>query len=169
MKKDLTGRGDCIIFKDVGGMIARGHTGKGKPWAMVNHDRPLTNRQQRLLDSLPGIGSRVVVKKSDVSMPDLAAMTLEAGVEFAMFTLGPKRLIMRGDNGHVYIDDDEFKSLSAQGYKWSGHTHPGSNLVASDGDCNVLAYFSKSQKRSVVYNAEGKRNIFLATITKKRR
>jgi hypothetical protein len=149
-----------IIFNVVGSPIERGyHTGKGKPWAMQRHGRPLTNRQQALLDRLPGYDSRAAVGKGDVSMADLAALTAKTGDEFAMFTRGPQRLVVRGDRYHVNINPLDAAKLNAQGYKWSGHTHAGDYLIESDGDKKVLRQFV--QKRSVIYNALGKCKIFI--------
>ena len=146
-----------IIFTGIGRPVERGHTGKGKPWAVKRRGRPLTNRQQRLLDALPGYGSRVTVKKGGVSMSDLAALTAAAEVEFAMFTCGSRRLIIRGDWGHVEIEDAEIEEMGARGYKWSGHTHVGENLCFSEGDYNVLGYFE--QPKSAVYNSWGKHSV----------
>jgi hypothetical protein len=75
------------------------------------------------------------------------------GAEFAMFTRGPERLVMRGNERTVNISPPDAAKLSARGYKWSGHTHPGYSLVASEGDYDVLAEFD--QKRSVIYNING--------------
>jgi hypothetical protein len=154
----MYGRGG-IIFNMVGSPIERGHhTGRGKPWAMLKFGRPLTNRQQSLLDRLPGYDSRVTVKKGDVSMFDLAALTAKTDVEFAMFTRGSERLVIRGERFSVNISPFDAAVLNAQGYKWSGHTHVGSNLVKSKGDVDVLMQFT--QKRSVIYNAMGKYSTF---------
>jgi hypothetical protein len=107
---------------------------------------------------LPEYDSRTKVKKSDVSMIDLAALTAKENVEFAMFTRGPERLIVRGDRYSVNINPLDAAVLSAHGYKWSGHTHVGDYLSPSEGDKDVLWQFA--QKRSVIYSAMGKRNIF---------
>jgi len=128
------------------------HSGKGEPWAVMRHNRPLTNRQQALLYKLPEYDSRVIVNKSDVSMKDLAALTAKAEVEFAMFTRKRERLIIRGDESKVNIDPDDAKELRVQGYKWSGHTHV-EDLLESDGDKAVLEAFN--QNSSVIYNAKG--------------
>jgi hypothetical protein len=145
-------------FSGIGRPIERGHTGKGKPWAVKRRGRPLTNRQQRLLDALPDYGSRVTVRKGDVSMSDLAALTAKAEVEFTMFTCGSRRLIIRGDWRHVEMEDAEIEEMGARGYKWSGHTHVGENLSFSEGDYNVLGYFDQAQ--SVIYNSWGKNHVF---------
>jgi hypothetical protein len=140
----------------------RRNTGQGRPSAILHTGSPLTDRQQALLCQLPEYDSRVTVKKNDVSMKDLSALTAKTGVEFAMFTRKQERLIVRGDTTHVNITPDKATVLSAQGYKWSGHTHVGLHdgweLSASDGDYDVLSAFS--QKESVIYNVIGKYRTF---------
>jgi hypothetical protein len=150
--------GKKVIFGIVGCPIENRFTGVGSPEAVARHGRPLNNRQRRLLDGLPGYDSRVTVKKSDVSMIDLAALTAQENVEFAMFTRGSERLIVRGDRYSVNINLFDAAVLNARGYKWSGHTHAGNYLGPSEGDYGVLGQFA--QKRSVIYNVTGERNIF---------
>jgi hypothetical protein len=100
-------------------------------------------------------------------MKDLSTLTAETDVEFALFTKGSRRLVIRGDRRHVEIDEAEAKSLAEQGYRWSGHTHPGiGELVRtpSKGDYLVLAEFN--QKKSVIYDALGKFDTFNNLIRK---
>jgi hypothetical protein len=78
-----------------------------------------------------------------------------------MFTKENKRLIVRGNSNSVNIDVDDAKEMRLQGYKWSGHTHPGLTgnvLISSYGDKLVLRAFE--QERSVVYNSKGLYEIF---------
>ena len=54
------------------------------------------------------------------------------------------------------------KQLAAEGYRWSGHTHPGTginSLMASGGDVAVLDMFR--QEKSVIYNSLGEYRTFL--------
>ena len=141
--------------------IEQRNTGKGNPSGIVHIGRPLNNRQRRLLEKLPEYDSKITVRKNDVSMKDLAALTAHTGDEFAMFTKGRERLIMRGNGNSVNVDLEKAKELSQQGYKWSGHTHPG--VVAdfatpSQGDRDILECFS--QKTSAIYNSLGKYRTF---------
>jgi hypothetical protein len=140
----------------------RHNTGQGRPSAILHTGSPLTARQQTLLYQLPEYDSRVTVKKNDVSMKDLSALTAKTGVEFATFTKGQERLIVRGNEKRVNITTDDAEKLSADGYKWSGHTHVGLyngwELSASNGDYDVLSKFS--QKESVIYNAKGEYQTF---------
>ena len=119
--------------------------------------KKLSKRQLAILDKLKGYGSQVIVKKRDVSMLDLAAMTAATGDEFAMFTRTGERLIVRGNSINVPLNKFELIGLCKAGYRFSGHTHPGfsdASLLISDGDKMALEIFD--QKRSVVYNAVGR-------------
>ncbi len=89
-------------------------------------------------------------------MADLSALTAKTGDEFAMFTKAEIRLVIRGNPKEVNIEPSEAKKLAKQGYKWSGHTHPGTSdfvLTAFDGDKAVLRCFKQDQ--SVIYNSLG--------------
>ena len=137
------------------------HTGKGNPSAIIHFDRPLNHRQQRLLAQLPNFDDRVTVGKGEVSLRDLSALTAYSGVEYAMFTRKGERLIIRGNEQMTNIDMEAASKLAREGYRWSGHTHPGDDslaLFASDGDRAILKAFG--QEQSVIYNATGKRNVF---------
>lgn len=121
----------------------------------------LNNRQNSILNLLQNYDDSIVVRKKDVSMSDLAALTAKENVEFAMFTKGSERLIIRGDSESVNITPEKAQELANKGYKFSGHTHPGSGryvLTASDGDYEVLKAFN--QKQSVIYNSDGSFTIF---------
>lgn len=136
--------------------IEQQHTGKGNPNAILTFDVPLNNRQQALLEQLPEYDSRVKVGKREVNMADLAALTAKTGHEFAMFTRKQERLIIRGNAVKVNISLDDAKALASDGYRWSGHTHPGDTLnclMPSGGDKAVLEQFP--QKTSVIYNSKG--------------
>ena len=64
--------------------IEQKHTGKGNPNAVFGIE--LNNRQKDLLD------------KKSVNMADLSALTAHTGDEFALFTKGKNRLIIRGNS-----------------------------------------------------------------------
>jgi len=132
------------------------NTGKGNPNAILHFDRPLNNRQQKLLDMLSGYDSRAIINKRDINMTDLSALTAATGDEFAMFTKGSERLIIRGNKSHVNVDEELAAKLNGQGYKWSGHTHPGNGTnvkLPSYGDVMILKQFD--QENSVIYDWSG--------------
>ena len=137
------------------------NTANGKPSAIALLGAELNNRQQKLIDQLPEYCSQVTVKKSEVSMIDLSAMTAKTGDEFAMFTKGGERLIERGNSYSVNIGIETATQMAYNGYQWSGHTHPGFDqlsLFASDGDIAILEAFD--QNESVIYNSLGQYAIF---------
>ena len=151
-----------IILFIMSDRIENRFTGVGQPDDIFRHGLPLDNRQQRVLDELPETGSKAVFGKDDVSMLDLSALTAKTGDEFAMFTRGSERLVIRGDKWHVDIDQISAAKLSAQGYKWSGHTHPGDSMMvlrSSDGDRAVLRAFNQST--GVIYNSVGQYRTFI--------
>jgi len=93
-------------------------------------------------------------------MLDLSSLTAKTGDEFAMFTRNGERLIVRGNNKHVPLRVSELRGLSANGYRWSGHTHPGfteADLIASDGDKETLKIIG--QDNSAIYNAAGRHDL----------
>ena len=131
----------------------------GKPSAMHIFNAPLNNRQKGLLKQLKNEGDRLVTKKSDIKLSDLAALTSATGVEFALFTREGERLIVRGGPENVPIYLEDARKLKDQGYKWSGHTHIYVDaLIASDGDYEILKAFG--QKRSALYTPTGRFIIF---------
>ena len=147
---------DKVTISSIELPIEQQHTGKGNPNAILMFDVELNNRQQRLLDRLPDFDSRIIISKKSVNMTDLSALTAKTGHEFAMFTKGKERLIIRGNSVKVNIDSEQASQLAKEGYKWSGHTHPGANIncmLPSDGDKTILNCFS--QNTSVIYNSKG--------------
>lgn len=141
--------------------IEQRNTAKGNPNAILQVGRPLNNRQQRILDNLYEYDSRMIIEKKAVNMRDLSALTAITGDEFALFTKGTKRLVIRGNSYSVNIDEKVANDLRKEGYKWSGHTHPGTDancLIASPGDMLVLNAFGQTQ--SLIYNSKGQFEIF---------
>ena len=146
--------------------IEQRQSARGNPNAIIQYGMPLNKRQQRLLDQLPDYDSRVIVPKGTVKMTDLSALTAVTGDEFAMFTKGNERLIIRGDKESINIFESDAIKLNAQGFRWSGHTHPGLDKVscfASPGDVGVLGCFD--QEKSVIYNSKGQFEVFGKGVT----
>ena len=128
----------------------------GRPTAIYTLGVNLNMRQQKILDALPQYDSHLIIRKESISMSDLAALTAKTGVEFAMFTRGSERLIIRGSQRNVNVNLERAKQLAEEGYKFSGHTHPGGDyncLIASGSDYEILKAFN--QKQSVTYNSKG--------------
>ncbi len=158
-------RGDPVtissIEKPIENPIEQRNSSRGKPSAILHYNVELNSRQQRLLEALPDFNSRVILTKDEVAMSDLAALTAKTGDEFALFTNHEERMVIRGNAVMVDIDTDMAEQLAAAGYKWSGHTHPGTDtncLVSSEGDRMILRAFK--QEVSVIYNSKGQYSIF---------
>ena len=136
-------------------------TATGNPSAILHHGADLSDRQKALLKILPRADAETIVHKNDVSMKDLAALTAQTNSEYAMFTRGAERLVVRGDSAHVYITPERARDLKAKGYKFSGHTHIGTgkyDLIPSEGDVTILGCFG--QKNSVISLPTGEYAIF---------
>ena len=136
--------------------IEQRHTGKGNPNAVLIFGVELNNRQKNLLEQLSEFDSRIVVDKKSVNMADLSALTAHTGDEFALFTKGKERLVIRGNSSMVNLDIVQARELAKQGYRWSGHTHPGVDInvmLPSTGDKEILKCFSQSI--SVIYDSKG--------------
>ena len=137
------------------------NSSRGNPSAITHFDVDLNTRQKNLLQQLPNCDSSVIIKKGNVNLKDLAALTAKTGDEFAMFTRGSQRMIIRGNANAVNINDVMARELSNIGFKWSGHTHPGSGInltLSSRGDRYILSQFNQTQ--SVILDGRGNFNIF---------
>lgn len=148
---------DYLERQQINSPVNSRNTAKGRPSAVLQYNVELNKRQENLLSRLTEYDSRVTERKADVSLNDLSALTAKTGVEYALFTKGGERLIIRGSSTKVNIDIAKAKELAYNGYRWSGHTHPGSDentLIASGGDYEVLKAFG--QKTSVIYNSLGR-------------
>lgn len=127
---------------------------KGRSAAVYHYGSDLNTRQKKILSNLEEYDSRYTVKKSDVNMSDLSALTAYTGVEFGLFTKGGERLIIRGNSRHINITEADAIEMANDGYKFSGHTHVEPNdLTASDGDYAILKAFKMT--RSVIYDSVG--------------
>ena len=80
-----------------------------------------------------------------------------------MFTLGSRRMIIRGDSAGIKIGDTLLNKIQMQGWRWSAHVHPGVkdivlNASGFPGDRAVLEVLGQS--RSLILNSTGRRNVF---------
>lgn len=100
----------------------------------------LSVTQTKTLTQLPKVGSIIIVTK-DFGQNDLAALSAATGDEFAMFTTGGRRLIIRGNATGVPIGAVEAEELAAKSWRWSSHVHPDGTLRSSLGDRAILKIF----------------------------
>lgn len=137
--------------------IEQRNSGKGNANAISHFGTELNNRQKTLLERLDSYDSKCIIPKKNVNMADLSALTADTGVEYAMFTKGKERLIIRGNEVSVNVSKSYAKELKLQGYRWSGHTHPGIDdfcLIPSSGDKEILNEFD--QLCTAIYNSMGR-------------
>ena len=157
--KKLNGVGEGGTPTDL--TIMSRNSGRGNPGAITHFDVDLNTRQKNLLQQLPNCDSSIIINKGDVNLKDLAALTAKTGDEFAMFTRGSQRMIIRGNASAVYIDGAMAQELYNAGFKWSGHTHPGIGVnvkFASEGDMYILEQFNQTQ--SVIFDSQGNFSVF---------
>ena len=98
------------------------------------------------------------MKKSDFSLKDLAAITGQEGVEFAMFRNGGRTLIIRGTERQVPLTEAQLRKLADEGWRWSAHSHPDGTIYSSEGDVKVLGLFKN--KNSAIITPNTKRGQF---------
>ena len=160
-KKDAMIQTRGSNYMSISSPIEQRNTGKGNPNAILMFDRPLNARQVKLLEKLPALDSCTEVPKRDVNMKDLAALTAHTGCEFALFTKGNQRFIIRGNAFMVNVTEEKAQGLAEAGYRWSGHTHPGEGInvrMASPGDKAVLRQFA--QTVSAIWDQHGRYLLF---------
>ncbi|PAT43023.1 hypothetical protein CK621_05670 [Vandammella animalimorsus] len=132
---------------------------RGNPAAIVRGLGELNRRQAAALDALPAEGAKAIVHQS-FGLRDLAALTAATGDEFAMFSTGGRRLLVRGNKTSVPITPDMARDLAQNGWRWSAHTHPGTStnvLRSSPGDRAVLGAMREASEGSRFIRARGAR------------
>ncbi|MBZ4416289.1 RHS repeat-associated core domain-containing protein [Myxococcus sp. RHSTA-1-4] len=135
----------------------------GNPAAIVRGMGELSPIQHSVLTQLNDAGTQTLISKRLFGSNDLAALTAATGDEFAMFTTGGRRLLVRGTADSVPISPAIAAQLRAKGWRWSAHTHPGIStnvLRSSVGDRAVLEAMDGSQ--SAILNSLGERRLFSA-------
>ena len=93
------------------------NSSRGNPGAIMHFDVELNTRQKKLLQQLSDYDSSIIVNKSDANLKDLAALTAKTGNEFAMFTRGSQRMIVRGNANAVNINGSMAQKLYNSGFK----------------------------------------------------
>ena len=139
----------------------RGNGTLGNPAAIHAGFGELNARQTRLLEMLPGDGDLITIPRGDISINDIAALTAHTREEFAIFTNGARRIVLRGNEGRIEIPAGLREQLVSEGWRWSAHTQPGiepAKILASGDDQNVLR--ALGQEQSVILNSRGDRNVF---------
>lgn len=100
----------------------------------------------------------------------MVALIAATGDEFAMFSVGGRRLIIRGNHTSVPVTPEMGRELARQEWRWSSHAHPGSErnvLRSSDGDRAVSGAMEQVMERPVnipltsrIFNSRGDTILF---------
>lgn len=125
----------------------------------------LSKRQNSIIKTITEDGKYYKFNKRDISLNDVAAITSATNSEYAMFTKGTERLIIKGNQVGINITFKEIERLAKDGYRWTCHTHPGTSfdtLSPSGADRESLRIFKEynKQSRSSIYNSAGNFVIF---------
>lgn len=123
----------------------------------------LRSRQQKLLDKIPETKTWVEVRKKEVNLKDLRALTAKTGDEFAIFTGKHSKILFHGTSGSWFIPEDLWKEIQDNRYIWEGHSHPTTtNIKASADDVRTLSNFTW-QDKSYIIDLSGKTKSFTAS------
>ncbi len=144
-------------------------SGIGNPGAIADGTAQLGARQNRLLSQLSGDGARITISKDGISIQDLAALSARTGDEFAIFTKGNERMVLRGNADRIEVSPQLLQQLKTEGWRWSAHSQPGNRIgdaVASAADQRVIRELGQNQ--SLIVNSRGDVNIFTRTATSSR-
>ena len=126
----------------------------GWNFGQLSPESSLNNRQRELLNLLSNSGDTAFVRKKSVSMNDLRQLTNVTGDEFNMFTIGGRRLIIRGQGNQIRVSTEMYEDILNGVYgKFSGHTHPGISLEPGPADEPFLKMLG--QNRSSIWGNTG--------------
>jgi len=117
----------------------------------------LSKQVRQIHSALPKQGSYAWMSDKCVSMRQLRTLTSHTGDEYMMFSLGSKRLVLRGNGGKVDLTpssyDQVLKVVMGNG-RYAGHTHPpGNSLYPGPGDEPFLRSFG--QRKSGIWGDDG--------------
>jgi len=115
----------------------------------------LNARRRAIHAKLANQGDMAKFHKREVSMADLRAIGRVTGDEYSMYTLGSRRLVIRGVGNQVRVPDQAFADALRAGRhgKWSGHNHPpGYSGDPGPGDKPNLP---DNQQRSAIWHDGG--------------
>ncbi len=120
----------------------------------------LRSNQQKILDKIPEPGTWTELRKKQIDVKDLAALTAATGHEFAIFTGNSSKILVHGTSKSWHIPHDAWDIIKENQYEWTAHSHPTfTKLEESDEDIKTLSLFTW-QKKSVIIDLEGKTHEF---------
>lgn len=115
----------------------------------------LKKHQENILNRFSNGSIFVEMKKRDVKLDDLAALTATTGTEFALFTKGKNVILLKGSYSSCTIPASLLQRLTEEQWIFTGHSHPTTTkIMASGADRNVLKRFTW-QKKSYIIDLNG--------------
>lgn len=122
----------------------------------TNSEVRLRKRQADLLEKVPKRNQWVELRKKQVGINDLAALTAYTGDEFAIFTGQNSKILIHGGT-KWYIPEDAWEIIKKNQYTWDAHSHPTflTDPNSSAEDRKTLKLFTW-QKESYIIDLNGK-------------
>ena len=115
-------------------------------------------RLKEYLDKLRSDGDYISGDSGSFSTNDVAILTTEAGVEFAVLTAGDKSFLVRGGEKSTTIPDDLFGKILREKGTFDFHSHPYiGDIIPSKTDFKILSLLPW-QKTSRIVDSHGKEN-----------
>jgi len=116
----------------------------------------LIRRQKRLLERVQEPYKWIEVKAKNLHTRDLAALTAVTGDEFAIFSKGNRKILLRGYGSKWDIPKELENTLKEGKWEWTSHSHPVISMpVSSPEDRITLRRLFTWQKKSVIINLKG--------------
>ena len=125
--------------------------------AVRNGSGPLRAADEAILSRLPKAGDWVQVGSADADIYTLGSLTAKTGSEFASFSRGEVKIIVRGTKTTKWrLPEDLARRIYTEQLRWDAHSHPTTiNLRPSTEDRNTLKLFTW-QKKSRIIDITGK-------------
>ena len=96
---------------------------------------------------IPDKGQWIELRKKQVDVKDLAALTAATGHEFAIFTGASSKILVHGTSKSWHIPHEAWNIIKENQYEWTAHSHPTyTKLEESDEDIKTLSLFTWQKK-----------------------
>lgn len=111
----------------------------------------LRREQKKLLEQVPEVGDWTKLRKKQVSVKDLAALTASTGHEFAVFTGKSSKILIHGTSKSWHIPHDAWEVIKSNQYEWTAHSHPTmTKITVSPEDRETLKLFTWQEKSTII-------------------
>ena len=111
----------------------------------------LRHEQQKLLDLIPTTNDWVELRKKQVEINDLSALTAATGDEFALFSGANSKILIHGSGSSWNIPKDAWDQIKENKFIWEAHSHPTiTNLNPSADDIDTLKLFTWQEKSCII-------------------